>query len=147
MRSATAVLAGALAVSVLGGVGSAEVNVHVTAVSAADRGPSDPALEPLRPRLRKLVGYNSFRIVGEEQRRCAWRSAEHFGLPGGRTLRLLPKGVEDQRFTMQVRLLDGRRRLVDTLVRLPNRGTMAFGVGRDGRVADRALIILLKAEE
>jgi hypothetical protein len=47
---------------------------------------------------------------------------------------------------MQVRLLEGRRRLVDTKVGVANGGTMMFGVGRDRHLGDDALIILLKAE-
>src|SRR5262249_61609288 len=71
---------------------------------------------------------------------------ENFDLGGGHKLVLLPKGMEDQRVMMQVRLLDGRRRLVDTNVRLVNGGTMVFGVGRDARGGDGALLILLRAE-
>jgi hypothetical protein len=57
--------------------------------------------------------------------------------------------MDDQSVMMQVRLLDGRKRLVDTHVRLQNGGTMAFGVGRDGRAGDGdgALVILLRAGE
>jgi len=36
---------------------------------------------------------------------------------------------------------------VHTDVRLRNRGTMVFGVGREPRGGDGALIVLLKAEE
>ena len=48
---------------------------------------------------------------------------------------------------MQVRLLEGRRRLVDTNVRLVNGGTMVFGVGRDARGGDGAVLILLHAQQ
>ena len=48
---------------------------------------------------------------------------------------------------MQVRLAEGPRELVDTDVRLQNRGIMLFGVDTDSRVSDGALIIMLKAEE
>lgn len=136
-----------MAVVVTGSRARADINVSVTTVSASDQGPTDPELASMRPRLRKLVGYNSFRVVQQEERRLCWRGSAAFDIPGGRTLRVLPKGMEDQKLMLQVRLLDGRRRLVDTLVRLPNRGTMAFGVGRDGRVADGATLILLRAEE
>ena len=58
----------------------------------------------------------------------------------------MPKGMQDEAVVMQVRLLDGRRRLVDTDVRLRNRGTMLLGVGHQAGRADGALIIMLKAE-
>jgi hypothetical protein len=101
----------------------------------------------LRPRLRRLVGYRAFQIVNREERPCDWRTEVRFALPGGRRLQLLPKGMDGRDVVkMQVRLLEGRRRLVDTNVGVMNGGTMMFGVGRDPRMGDDALIILLKAE-
>jgi hypothetical protein len=132
------------------------LEVQVVAIRAFDRGPSDLELIPLRARLRRLVGYRAFQVVQREERQCAWRAEEEFALPGGRWLHLMPKGMDEQAVMMQVRLLDGRRRLVDTHVRLNNRGTMLFGVPRSDRdtVADQdgqsipgALLILIKAEE
>ncbi len=121
------------------------LDVQVVAVRATERGPSDAQLQELRPRLRRLVGYRSFRVVQQERRECAWRNSTEFPLPGGRLLRVMPKGMQNQAVLMEVRLLDGRKRLVDTNVRLQNRGTMLFGVGQDSRYADGAMIILLKA--
>ena len=122
------------------------LRIEVTAVRAADSGPSDPSLVSLRPRLRRLVGYRAFQVVNQESRDCDWRSETHFALPGGRRLQLLPKSLDDDVVKMQVRLLEGRHRLVDTNIRVMSGATMMFGVGRDARVGDEALIILLKAE-
>ncbi len=142
---------GALVVGLIGGVAVATtapaLDVEVVAVRATESGPSDPELQAMRPRLRRLVGYRAFRVVDRHRRRCAWRNSQTFELPGGRWLHLMPKGRDDESVVMQVRLLDGRRRLVDTQLRLQNRGTMLFGVGRDDPGADSALIIMLKAED
>jgi hypothetical protein len=54
--------------------------------------------------------------------------------------------MRDQAVVMQVQLLDGRRSLVDTDVRLQNRGVMLFGVAQDAGAAGGALIIMLRAE-
>jgi hypothetical protein len=123
------------------------LQIQVISVRAAESGPSDPQLVALRPRLRRLVGYRAFQIVNQEVRTCDWRSETRFALPGGRHLQLLPKGYDDDVVKMQVRLLEGRRRLVDTNVRVVSGGTMMFGVGRDPHLGDDALIILLKAEK
>jgi hypothetical protein len=128
-------------------VAAAVLQVQITSVRAYARGPSDAQLIELRPRLRRLVGYRSFRVVGEERRSCAWGSREAFIIPGGRLLHVVPKGMRDQAVLMQVRLLDGRRALVDTDVRLQNRGVMLFGVDRDVQPGEGALIIMLRAEE
>jgi hypothetical protein len=122
------------------------LRVQVTAVRAAESGPSDPQLVSLKPRLRRLVGYRAFQIVSREDRQCEWRSEARFALPGGRKLQLLPKTLDQDVVKMQVRLLEGKRRLVDTNVGVMNGGTMLFGVGRDPRMGDDALIIVLKAE-
>ena len=123
------------------------LEVQITTVRASERGPSDAQLVDLRPRLRRLVGYRSFQIVREERRRCAWETSEEFALPGGRLLHVLPKGMRDQAVVMQVKLTDGSRALVDTRVRLQNRGVMLFGVDQDRRAAEGALIIMLRAED
>jgi hypothetical protein len=142
-----AVTGGLLLLPGAAGAGGAQnLEVQVTTVRATETGPCDPQLEALRPRLRRLAGYRAYHLVGDQQRRVAWRNTEEFDLGSGRTLLLLPKGMEDQRVMMQVRLLDGRRRLVDTNVRLVNGGTMVFGMGRDARGGDGALLILLRAE-
>jgi hypothetical protein len=122
------------------------LRIQVTSVRAAESGPSDPQLVSLRPRLRRLVGYRAFQIVNREERPCDWRTEALFALPGGRRLQLLPKGMDNDLVKMQVRLLEGRRRLVDTNVGVMNGGIMMFGVGRDARMGNDALIILLKAE-
>ena len=122
------------------------LRVQVTAVRAAESGPSDPQLVSLKSRLRRLVGYRAFQIVSRENRECEWRSEARFALPGGRKLQLLPKSLDRDVVKMQVRLLEGKRRLVDTNVGVTNGGTMLFGVGRDPRMGDDALIIVLKAE-
>jgi len=52
------------------------VDVQVTTVRALEHGPSDAQLVALRPRLRRLVGYRSFQVIGQEKRRCAWQERE-----------------------------------------------------------------------
>src|SRR5439155_3683874 len=109
--------------------------------------PSDAQLVALRPRLRRLVGYRSFQVVRQERRRCSWQNVEAFKIPGGRLLHVVPKGMRDQTVMMQVKLLDRHRALVDTDVRLQNRGVMLFGVARNAPEVGGALIIMLRAED
>lgn len=123
------------------------LSMQVTTVRAAREGPSDAQLASLRPRLRRLVGYRSFRVVRVESRPCVWRSGEAFTIPGGRLLHVVPKAMRDETVVLQVQLLDGRRSLVETTVRLQNRGVILLGVDQDASAPDGALIIMLKAEE
>ena len=130
----------------LGVAGSAHaLDVQITTVRATERGASDAQLIDLRPRLRRLVGYRSFRVVQQENRRCGWHTPEAFTIRGGRELRVVPIAMRDNTIVMQIQLREGTRPLVDTDVRLQNRGVMLFGVGQDAR--SRALIIMVRAEE
>jgi hypothetical protein len=122
-----------------------DVVLRVAIVKAREHGESDPELRPLRPRLRRLVGYRSYRMVDDQQRGCPWQATQQFMLPGGQILMLRPERLADQRVVMRVRLLQGQERLVDTDVQLRNQGTMFLGMGRNGRTDDGALLIMLKA--
>jgi hypothetical protein len=138
------VVTGAFAVLVAASLAHA-LQVQITTVRAADHGPVDSQLLEIRPRLRRLVGYRSFQVVRDERRQCAWQSHEAFKIPGGRLLHIVPKGMRDHEVVMQVRLIQRSRPLLDTDVRLQNRGVMLFGVDRNA--ADGATIIMLRAEE
>lgn len=119
--------------------------VKVMTVRADDSGACDPRLASLRSRLRRSVGYKSYTLLDKEFRRVPMRTTEVFDLPDDRTLLLLPKGMADGRILMQVRLLQGRHRLLDTNVRLLDGGNMVFGLGKDARSGDSALLIVLQA--
>jgi hypothetical protein len=123
------------------------LDVQITTVRASERGPSDAQLVQLRPRLRRLVGYRSYHVIQDERRHCGWGSREAFTIPGGRLLWVVPKGMRDEAVMMQIQLLEGARALVDTDVRLQNGGVMLFGVNQDPRLADGALIIMIRAED
>ena len=122
-----------------------DVVLQVVTVKARKYGESDPELQGLRPRLRRLVGYRSYRMVNDQRRGCAWEVPQQFQLPGGRVLVLRPERLADQRVVMQVRLLQGDEHLVDTDVQLRNRGTMFLAMGRNGQTNNGVLLIMLKA--
>lgn len=130
-----------------GALAASDIDVQITAVRAFEHGPSDAQLIELRPRLRRLVGYRSYHIVQDERRHCMWGIREAFAIPGGRLLHVVPKGMRDQAVMMRIQLVQGARALVDTDVRLQNRGVMLFGVGQDVSTEDGALIIMIRAED
>ncbi|HSV06692.1 MAG TPA: hypothetical protein VLI07_09265 [Candidatus Binatus sp.] len=147
-RTAPVGLTAAVVVLLLAVAATAQaLSVEVTTVQASLEGPSDAQLLPFRPRLRRLVGYRAFRVIREESRPCVWRNREAFVIPGGRLLHVLPKGMREEAVVMQVQLLEGPRSLVDTDVRLQNRGVMLFGVDPERGTANGVIIIMLKAEE
>jgi hypothetical protein len=145
MPRARIAVAMALGCALAAEVVAEDVVLQVVTVKARERGESDPELRSLRPRLRRLVGYRSYRMVDDQQRGCAWQVPQQFRLPGGRLLVLRPERLTDHRVIMQVRLSQGEVRLVDTDVQLRNQGTMFLAMGRDGGANDGALLIMLKA--
>ncbi len=149
MRGALAALGVAAAVvAPLGAtVFASELLVQITTVRASEHGPSDAQLVQLRPRLRRLVGYRSYRVIQDERRRCSWGSREAFTIPGGRLLRVVPKGMRDEAVMMQLQLVQGARALVDTDIRLQNRGVMLFSLSQDDGPDDGALVIMIRAED
>jgi hypothetical protein len=122
------------------------LEVQITAVEASYEGPSDPRLMDMRPRLRRLVGYRAFRVLQDERRNCAWRAPAAFSLPGGRLVHVMPKGMRGDEVMMHVQVVNGPRALVDTDLRLQNRGVMLIGVDDDVQ-APGILLIMLKAVE
>ena len=147
-RAARTVPAGLAVIVFLAMAATAQaLSVEVTTVQASPEGPSDVQLLQFRPRLRRLVGYRAFRVIHEESRPCVWRNPEAFVIPGGRLLHVLPKGMREEAVVMQVQLQEGPRSLVDTDVRLQNRGVMLFGVDPERGTANGVIIIMLKAEE
>jgi hypothetical protein len=137
----------AAVVGVGGAVLAGELQVQITTVRASEHGPSDAQLIQFRPRLRRLVGYRSYRVIQDERRRCSWGTREAFIIPGGRLLRVVPKGMRDEAVMMQLQLVQGARALVDTDVRLQNRGVMLVSVNRDQGADGGALIIMIRAED
>lgn len=121
--------------------------VQVITVRASDLGPCDERLNALRTRLRRVSGYRGFEMIDDVTRTVKLRTETAIVLPGGRALRLLPKHLAGDVFQMQVRLLDGRRRLVDTNIRIPNGGTMVFGIGPEKGGGEEAMLFVLKATD
>ena len=120
---------------------------QVMTVRATAVGPCDARLAVLRPRLRRVSGYRGFELVDDVTRVIAVRSETAILLPEGRILRVLPKSISADVFQMQVRLLDGRRRLVDTNLRMPTGGTLVVGLGPGVEAGEEATLFVLKASE
>lgn len=141
-------LLGGLCVAVSAPAAADTLNIQVTTVRASDFGQCDERLNAIRTRLRRVApGYRGFEMVDDVTRVVTLRAETAIVLPGGRSLRLLPKRLADDVFQMQVRLLDGRRRLVDTNLRIPNGGTMVFGVRPETHGGEEATLFVLKASD
>jgi hypothetical protein len=89
-----------------------------------------------------LFPYSSYRLIQGERRVMPWKREERFLLPGGRYLVILPRGVQDDRLSLGVMLIQGSRPLVNTILTLKNRGVFLVG---GPRYNDGVLIIAIGA--
>lgn len=100
------------------------VEVRIDTVLASNAGKAfDPALRPLKQPFRGLFQYSSYRLLQGERRLAAWRHEERFLLPGQRYLVIIPRGVQGDRVSLAVMLMQGSRPLVNTVLSLKNNGT------------------------
>lgn len=113
-------------------------------VGAADKGPQGVQLnigtilasnesEDFDARLSKMknqlevIKYSSYRLIKEESQKVPWNGNALFEIPGGRTLTVMPQEYRNNRVSLKVRLLEGEKPLLDTTVRIRNRGNFLLG--------------------
>ncbi|HXG52347.1 MAG TPA: hypothetical protein VNN77_13205 [candidate division Zixibacteria bacterium] len=86
----------------------------------------DGRLAPLEKQL-KVMKYRSYRLVGEEAQNVPWKGKAVFEIPGGRALTVTPEAFRNRQIALKVSLTEGQKRLLDTTVRLQNKGNFLLG--------------------
>ncbi len=86
----------------------------------------DPKLKPMEKQL-KVLKYRSYRSLKDESQDVAWRANGVFEVPGGRSLTVAPQELRNNRIALKVRLTEGQKPLIDTTVRIPNKGNFILG--------------------
>jgi hypothetical protein len=121
------------------------VALHVRTVLATDSGSDfDTRLNGYRGQLRGLFRYNSYRLVKEEERHCAFGRSNNFEIPGGRYLEVLAVQFREDRLKLRVLLIEGTSPPpLDTDFTVPNRGNIWVGGPRN---PDGVLLISIGAE-
>lgn len=114
------------------GVGGAEqklprVQLRIGTILASNESEDfDAKLSKMKNQL-EVIKYSSYRLIKEESQRVEWRANAIFEIPGGRSLVVIPQEYRNQRLALKVRLLEGEKPLLDTTVRLRNRGYFLLG--------------------
>jgi hypothetical protein len=75
----------------------------------------------------KVLKYRSYRLLKNESQTVPWRGEKAFEIPGGRTLTITPQEFQDNRVSVKVRLTQGQKPLLDTTVKIPNKGNFILG--------------------
>lgn len=102
----------------------------------------DDQLASMRRQFQNLFHFTSYQLLKEENRSVGCGDLAGFDVPGGRYLQVVPKSVTNDRVSLNVRLLQESRLLINTDFTLRNRGTILVGGPRD---QDGVLIIWIGA--
>ncbi len=86
----------------------------------------DAKLKAMEKQL-KVLKYRSYRLLKDESQDVGWRTNGVFDVPGGRSLTVAPQELRNNRIALKVRLTEGQKPLIDTTVRIPNKGNFILG--------------------
>jgi hypothetical protein len=104
-------------------------SVHVTirTILAGNKADEfDAKLKGMESQLKSLK-YRSYRSLKDESKVVPWQGSQSFDIPGGRTLTVVPQEFQDNRIAVKVRLTEGEKPVVDTTVKIPNKGNFILG--------------------
>lgn len=103
------------------------VQVSIGTILASNQNDEfDAKLKGLETQL-KVLKYRSYRLLKNESQTVPWRGEKVFEIPGGRSLTVTPQEFRDNRISMKVRLTQGQKPVLDTTVRIPDRGNFILG--------------------
>jgi len=132
MRRSLVLLFSLLLVSFAGWCGAAEktpqsVQVTIRSILAANKTDEfDTKLKGMEQQLKSLK-YRSYRSLKDESKTVPWQGTQSFEIPGGRTLTVSPQEFQDNRIALKVRLTEHDKPIVDTTVKIANKGNFILG--------------------
>ena len=103
------------------------VQVTIRSILAGDKNDEfDPKLKGMEPQLKPLK-HRSYRALKDETQTIPWHGSKAFEIPGGRSLTIAPQEFQDNRIGLKVRLTQGDKPLIDTTVKIANKGNFILG--------------------
>ena len=118
-----------LAVAITGTAQTQPQNIEfrIGAILASNQNDEfDARLKGLEKQLRVLK-YRSYRLLTDKSENIPRNGNKVFEIPGGRSLMVTPQEFQDNRIALQVRLTDGKKPMLDTTVRIANKGNFILG--------------------
>jgi hypothetical protein len=86
----------------------------------------DPKLKGMEQQLKPLK-YRSYRLLKAEDQNVPAKGTGSFEIPGGRSLTVAPQDFQDNRIALKVRLTERDKPVIDTTVKIPNKGNFILG--------------------
>jgi hypothetical protein len=103
------------------------VQVSIGTILASNQSDDfDAKLKGLEAQL-KVLKYRSYRLLKNDSQSVPWRGEKVFEIPGGRSLAVMPQEFQDNQVLVKVRLTQGQKPLLDTTVKIPNKGNFILG--------------------
>ncbi|MGH7855289.1 MAG: hypothetical protein ACREP3_17695 [Candidatus Binatia bacterium] len=103
------------------------VRVSIGTILASNQNDEfDAKLKGMETQL-KVLKYRSYRLLKNESQTVPWRGEKVFEIPGGRSLTVTPQEFQDNRVSVKVRLMQGQKPVLDTTVKIPNKGNFILG--------------------
>jgi len=103
------------------------VQVTIRSILAENKNDEfDAKLKGMEQQLKSLK-YRSYRSLKDDTKSVAWQGTQSFDIPGGRTLTVVPQEFQENRISLKVRLTQGDKPVVDTTVKIPNKGNFILG--------------------
>jgi len=87
----------------------------------------DHRVTAMNPGVNRLFPYSSFRLLNEKRQAVPWGGRVRLKISGRRYVVVVPREIKDGRVLTRIRLIDGKRSLLDTTVSLRDRGTLLVG--------------------
>lgn len=107
--------------------GQQEVDLKIGTILASNQNDDfDPKLSKMKNQL-EVIKYRSYRLIKEETQKVVWKANAAFDIPGGRSLVVVPQEYRNKQLSLKVTLREGDKPLLDTTVRLRNRGNFLLG--------------------
>ena len=103
------------------------VQVTIRSILAANKSDEfDAKLKGMEQQLKSLK-YRSYLSLKDDSKSVPWRGTQSFEIPGGRMLTVAPQEFQDNRIALKVRLTENDKPIVDTTVKIPNKGNFILG--------------------
>ncbi|HWH79645.1 MAG TPA: hypothetical protein VNT76_19835 [Candidatus Binatus sp.] len=103
------------------------VQVTIRTILAGNKSDEfDPKLKDMEQQLKSLK-YRSYRSLKDDSKNVNWQGTQSFDIPGSRSLTVAPQEFQNNRISLKVRLTEGDKPVVDTTVKIPNKGNFILG--------------------
>ncbi|HEX6768808.1 MAG TPA: hypothetical protein VF208_05600 [Candidatus Binatia bacterium] len=103
------------------------VQVTVRSILASNNNDEfDPKLKGLEQQLKPLK-HRSYRALKDETQTIPWQGSKAFEIPGGRSLTIATQEFQNNRIGLKIRLTQGDKPVIDTTVKIANKGNIILG--------------------